>query len=247
MIEIMGELDRRQRRRYAEHLFPDEDTARPPYLAQKIDSPVIYARGKYPRHMEFFEAGATFRQRCFLAANRVGKTVVGAYETAAHLTGKYPDWWPGRRFRTPIRAWAAGKTNETTRDVVQAELLGGIFTEKGRKGFDGTGMIAGDTIGSVTWKQGVSDLADVIKIRHVSGGWSTLGLKSYQQGRGSFEGTAQHLIWTDEEVPEDVYGEMLIRTATTDGLMLLTFTPLEGLTPVVMQFLPEDMRPEAAT
>ncbi len=31
--------------------------------------------------------------------------------------GRYPDWWEGRRFSGPVRAWAAGKTNETTRDV----------------------------------------------------------------------------------------------------------------------------------
>ena len=36
----------------------------------------------------------------------------------------YPDWWQGRRFKQPITAWAGGVSNETTRDIVQAELLG---------------------------------------------------------------------------------------------------------------------------
>src|SRR5690606_24562571 len=98
-------------------------------------------------------------------------------------------------------------------------------------------------LGPVTWKQGVSDLADTIKVQHVSGGWSVLGFKSYQQGRGSFEGTAQHGIWLDEEPPADVYGECIIRTATTDGLVLLTFTPLAGMSEVVMSFMPKEMRP----
>jgi hypothetical protein len=53
-----------------------------------------------------------------MAANRVGKTEgAGGYEMTCHLTGRYPDWWEGRRFSGPVRAWAAGKTNETTRDV----------------------------------------------------------------------------------------------------------------------------------
>ncbi len=77
---------------------------------------------------------------------------------------------------------------------------------------------------------------------HVSGGWCTLGFKSYQQGRGSFEGTSQHGIWLDEEPPMDVYGECLIRTATTDGIIMLTFTPLAGLSEVVMGFLPAEMQ-----
>ncbi len=230
--------ERREQQRLFYRLFPDEDMVQP-------DGSVIHARHKYAKHLEFFEAGAGYRERCFMAANRVGKTLgAGGYETAAHLTGEYLSWWPGRRFDRPVKWWAAGRTNETTRDIVQATLLGSIAQRDGRKHFDGTGVIPGEALGSVTWKQGVSDLVDTIKVRHVSGGWSTLGFKSYQQGRGSFEGTSQHGIWLDEEPPLDVYGECLIRTATTDGIIMLTFTPLEGMSEVVMSFLPAEMRPQ---
>ena len=82
-------------------------------------------------------------------------------------------------------------------------------------------------------------------MKNVTGGWSTLGLKAYQQGRGSLEGTAQHGIWLDEEPPLDVYGECLIRTMTSDGIVMLTFTPLAGMSEVVMSFLPEMMAPNA--
>jgi phage terminase large subunit-like protein len=140
--------------------------------------------------------------------------------------------------------WAAGKTNETTRDIVQTTLLGEVIPGV-RKGVSGTGIIPGDTIdlGRIAWKQGVADLVDTVRIKHVSGGHSLLGLKSYQQGRGAFEGTAQHGIWLDEEPDLDVYGECLIRTATTGGIILITFTPLLGLSEVVLQFMPADMRP----
>lgn len=235
---LLAERKRRQGQRQFYRLFPDEDTIQP-------DGSIIHARAKYPRHMEFFEAGAQFRERLLCAANRVGKTVAGAFEVTCHLTGDYPEWWPGRRFRHPIRTWAAGKTNETTRDIVQSALMGAIVEGERRKGFSGTGMIPGKLIGPGTWKQGVSDLCDTVKIKHVSGGWSQLGFKSYQQGRGSFEGTAQHVIWGDEELPMDIYGECLIRTATTNGLLLITFTPLEGLTETVLQFMPQEMRPTA--
>ena len=36
----------------------------------------------------------------------------------------------------------------------------------------------------------------------------------------------------------------LIRTATTDGIIMLTFTPLEGVSEVVLGFLPAEMRPQ---
>ncbi len=69
-------------------------------------------------------------------------------------------------------------------------------------------------------------------------------MKSYQQGRGSFEGTEQHVIWLNEEPPMDVYGECLIRTATTNGIIMLTFTPLEGMSKVGLQFMPAEFRPD---
>jgi len=179
--------------------------------------------------------------------HNTGKTTAGAFELAAHLTGLYPDWWKGRRFLTAIRAWACGKTNETTRDIVQASLLGEVAFEGSRKTVSGTGMMPGHLLGQPSWKQGVQDLIDTIKVKHVSGKWSTLGLKSYQQGRGSFEGTAQHIVWADEECPLDVYGEIVIRTATTNGLVMLTFTPLAGLSETVLQFLPTEDRPDNLT
>lgn len=204
-------------------------------------------RELYTKHMEFFKAGAHYRERCFMAGNRVGKTIAGSYEVTCHLTGDYPQWWEGRRFNAPVRIWAAGKTNETTRDIVQQELLGNITFSGQRKLVDGSGLIPRDLLGQdagqLSWKAGVADLVDTIKVRHKTGSWSELGLKSYQQGRGSFEGTARHVIWFDEEPPLDVYGEALIRTATTHGIVLLTFTPLEGMSDVVQSFLPKEMRP----
>ena len=217
-------------------------------IAQLFPADGDRSRHLYRRHMDFFRAGSRYRERCFLAANRVGKTVAGAYEVALHLTGRYPDWWDGRRFDGPVRAWAAGKTNETTRDIIQRTLLGPVISPgSARKSVSGTGLIPKAAIlNRPTWKTGVADLVDTIAIGHVSGGVSTLGLKSYQQGRGIFEGTAQHVIWLDEEPPLDVYGECLIRTATTNGVVLLTFTPLDGLSDVVLAFLPVDKGGTAA-
>lgn len=216
-------------------LFPEE--------TKQVGDMIYYARRLYAKHMEFFAAGATYRARCLMAANRVGKTFsAGGYEMTCHLTGDYPTWWPGRKFRSPIRAWACGKTNETTRDIVQTTLMGDIEYQGNRKTVDGSGVIPRDKIGvdpgQLTWKQGVQDFIDTVKIKHKSGGYSKLGFKSYQQGRGSFEGTSQHVIWDDEEPPEDIYGEQIIRTATVRGILMLTFTPLEGMSDVVQRFLP---------
>lgn len=198
-----------------------------------------FQRSLYPKHMEFFRLGKDHKERLMLAANRIGKTEgCGGYEIALHLTGRYPEWWEGKRFQGPIRAWVAGKTNETTRDIIQRKLLGDICYEGTKRRVDGTGLVWGDSIGDIRWKQGVNNLVDSVAIEHVAGGKSLLGIKSYEQGRGSFEGTEQHVIWLDEEPPLDVYTECLVRTMTTQGIVLCTFTPLEGMSEVVLHFLP---------
>ena len=107
-----------------------------------------------------------------MAANRVGKTFAGGYETALHLTGRYPDWWEGRRFAHPIAAWVAGDTAETTRDIVQAALMGPLAEP-------GTGLIPADAIlGEPSKRSGVTGAFDTARIRHASGGVSLLGFKS---------------------------------------------------------------------
>lgn len=186
---------------------------------------------KYPKHMRFFEAGKQHKERFASYANRTGKTYgLGAFESACHLTGMYPHWWPGHKFDHPIEMWAAGDTSQTTRDIVQKELIG-------QPGEEGTGMIAADLLANIRRKAGIPDGIESFKVKHVSGGWSYCGLKSFDQGRRSFQGTAKHFIWLDELMPQDVYGECLIRTMTTRGLLIVTATPVQGLTPFVQDFI----------
>jgi phage terminase large subunit-like protein len=182
-----------------------------------------------PKHEAFFKAGLEYPERLFMAGNRVGKSIAGCYEIACHLTGNYPVWWVGRRFDEPVRAWAIGKDARAVRDTIQRELLGPI-------GEWGTGMLPAHTLGKAFGLQGTPQAIDVVKVRHKSGGWSELGFKNYQQDIGSFMGTSREVVWLDEECPLDIYNECNVRCATVNGIMLVTFTPLEGLTPMVVNF-----------
>lgn len=198
-------------------------------------------RELYPKHISFFAAGKEHAERMMIAANRVGKTEgVGGYETSLHLTGRYPAWWEGRRFDHPIKSWAAGDTSKTVREIVQEKLLGPV-------GQWGTGLIPADTIvGDPRRKQGIPDAVEIVYLRHVSGGVSTLVFKSYDQKRESFQGTEQDWIWLDEEPPEDIYLECVVRTMATGafkgGSIAVTFTPINGWTEVVEKFLNEQER-----
>lgn len=185
----------------------------------------------YRKHLDFFKLGKIHRERLFMSANRVGKTIAGGFEAVCHSTGIYPHWWEGRVFKEPTDGWAAGDTGQTTRDILQDTLLGYP------SGPMGTGLIPGHLIIQTRRRSGIADSVDTVKILHVSGGESILGFKSYDQGRRSFQGTGKHWIWFDEECPQDVYGEALIRTMTTEGVIMVTFTPLLGMTSFIQDFL----------
>ena len=231
--ELLKERDRRKRSRKLYTYYPDEGPLR---------------RELYVPHMRIFKAGNPDGDDCsvraILAGNRIGKSEgIGGYETALHLTGLYPDWWEGKRFNKPITAWASGKTGVKTRDILQQKLLGKISEP-------GTGLIPGDCIEKTRPKSGgVPNAVETALIKHVSGGTSVLVFKSYAEERKSFEGEEIDFIWADEEMPLDIYSECLIRLMPTvpgekPGHILCTFTPLDGMSDVVMTFLPDGKLPD---
>ena len=175
-----------------------------------------------------------------MAGNQLGKTWAGAYEAAMHATGRYPEWWRGRRFDKPVIAWAAGVTSVSTRDTVQRLMLG-------RPGQHGTGTIPKACLVDVQSARGTPDLADHIVVQHVSGGQSYIYLKSYEQGREKWQGETVDLVWFDEEPPEPIYTEGLTRTNATGGMVWMTFTPLKGMSDVVSRFLMEESPDRSVT
>lgn len=195
-----------------------------------------FCRSAYPVHCAFFDGGRDWRERCFLGGNGVGKSEgVGAYEVTLHATGRYPIWWTGRRFDGPVEIWVCGDTRETVRDITQAKLLGNVA--KHGDEVRGTGMIPKGAIKDIKYIQNTNRAADYATIKHVSGGDSTISFKSYDQRRAAFQGTEKHVIWLDEEPPMDIYLECLMRGRTVNGMIMLTFTPLSGITEVVEAFM----------
>lgn len=184
----------------------------------------------YPKHHTFFTAGKTHRQRLFRAANRVGKTTGAGAELVYHLTGIYPAWWDGKRFDGCTSWWVCGKSTETVRQILQPLLLGEV-------GDFGTGLIPAELLdhASLTDAKKASTGISTFRVKHTCGTYSQVEFKSYESGRSSFEGTARS-IWLDEECPEDIYAECLLRTMTGDNIFMFTFTPLRGATAVVLSF-----------
>jgi len=73
-------------------------------------------------------------------------------------------------------------------------------------------------------------------VRHVSGGISAIGLKSYEQGRKSFE-VSQALDLVRRGAAADCFGEMVIRTMTTSRHHLADIHAPPGMSEVVKGFV----------
>lgn len=187
----------------------------------------------YKKQKDFHNAGLAYRERLFMAGNQQGKTWSSAYEIAMHLTGRYPDWWQGKRFDAPNTGWATGITGETVRDTLQRLTMG-------RSGEWGTGTIPADCIIEIKRAQGISDAIDHVLVRHISGGISRIGFKSYVKGRESWQGESLSWVAYDEEPPIDIYLEGLTRTNATKGIVWMTFTPLLGMSDVVRRFIQQE-------
>lgn len=190
----------------------------------------------YQWQKDFHAAGLKNPERMVRAANRTGKTFSASCEISYHMTGEYPDWWEGKRFDRAIKVWASSVTNEASREISQAEMLGGLGDKLG------TGTIPKRCLGRITKRQaGVGDVVDTVEVKHVSGESSLMVFKSYDQGWRKFQGAQPEVIWLDEE-PDDyaIYTECMTRIMTCKGILIVTFTPLLGVTKLVEHFSDPD-------
>jgi phage terminase large subunit-like protein len=185
---------------------------------------------------------------CYVSGGAIhhnsGKTLACSYETTCHLVGWYPPWWDGFRFARPISAWAAGEDTKAVRESLQVTFLGPANQH-------GTGLIPFDAIVSAPPRSGVPEAVDSVTVKSAFGGVSRLVFKSYDQGRESFQAAKVDVVQFDEEPPISIYSEGLTRTMSTipgeaNGLVICGFTPLRGLSQVVLSYMPGGERLEGA-
>lgn len=187
-----------------------------------------FRRELYPKQMKFFEVGKDYPVVIFEAANQTGKSTAAMYEVSLHLDGEYPDWWPGHKFDKPITCWMVGYSSETVKKVIQKKMLGEV-------GDWGTGMIPRRNIDLETMADAKKADTPItsFRVKHKSGGFSTVEIKTYESGYRAFEGQSIELILMDEEPPLAVYAECSTRTIATGGKIRLSYTPLMGLTDTI--------------
>lgn len=205
----------------------------------------MHLTGRYPKAGEVFyptEDELRHTIRTTAPKDKQHTAALGLLENLRPLNlygaDVYPNGWQGRRWNRPISAWVGGKSSKETRDIIQKELLG----EPENPDLLGTGAIpkADIVTSSMTRMTGVSNAYDTCLIKHQSGAKSVLGFKSYDQGRERWQGVGKDVVWFDEEPPLSIYMEGKTRTNATNGMVLVTFTPLLGMSEVVRLFIHEE-------
>lgn len=191
---------------------------------------------RYAWQKRFIASTAQYSQVCLMAANRVGKTETGTYVDAIHALGEYPAGWTGHRFEHAPLIWILGYSGEKLRDLLQHPLIGS-YSEGSCDG----ALIPADRVLDII-PSGVPRLAKEIRVQHSSGGISRIQFWSYSQGQHALMGDSVDWFHIDEE-PKDttIYPQVLTRTATGDqgrgGRGILTFTPENGRTELVIKFM----------
>jgi len=197
----------------------------------------------YDWQLEFIKATKDHYECCLCAANQIGKTFLGTDIDAFHLLGEYPDNWEGHKFSFPPLCWGLGYSMEKTRDLLQTALFGKYINGV----FDG-GLIPKDRILSWESATGTPNAMRTVRVKHETGGTSSIQFWSYSQGQHAIMGDVVDWFHVDEE-PKDqtIRPQVLTRTINGDkgrgGRGIYTFTPENGRTSLVLKFM-EDASPD---
>lgn len=191
----------------------------------------------YDWQREFIKNTKEYMAVCLCAANRIGKTFTGTYIDAIHLIGDYPDDWEGHKFEGDMLMWLLGYSGEKTRDLLQQELFGRF-----QQGKLTGGLVPPELIIDHKSMSGTPGALREVRVKRKDGSIATCQFWSYSQGQHALMGDSVDWYHVDEE-PKDqsIYPQVLTRTATGDksrgGRGILTFTPENGRTELVIKFM----------
>ena len=154
------------------------------------------------------------RETWLIAANRGGKSEVGAVKTVLLALGMHPTI----AMPVPNRGVAVALSFELSLSVSLDKILTWMPRE------------AIESIPNMTTNK-------TLKIRDDWGG-SEIDFRSQDQGREKLQGMAYHHGWVDEELEEyEYYLELKTRLIDYKGYLTCTMTPLKGLTWVFMKIV----------
>ena len=180
--------------------------------AEKLDP---YRHGYEPKHWADADGLlASFDEVCVMGGNRAGKTEWAAKKVMQMLTSK-PD----------ARVWCIHTTSQSSiqmqQNVIWKYMPAELKTAKKTK----------VTNISYSQKNGFSDNTFILPNK------SQCFFMNYAQDKKVIEGGEVDFIWCDELVPLDWVETLRYRIITRRGKMAVTFTPVQGFSQVVKDYV----------
>jgi len=181
-------------------------------LAEKLDP---YRHGYEPKHWaDADKLLSEFDEVCVMGGNRAGKTEWAAKKVMQILTAK-PD----------ARVWCLHTTSQSSiqmqQNVIWKYMPAELKTAKKTK----------ITNISYSQKNGFSDNTFILPNK------SQCFFMNYAQDKKVIEGGEVDFIWCDELVPLDWIETLRYRIVTRRGKMAVTFTPVQGYSQVVKDYV----------
>lgn len=173
-------------------------------LRQTAQSPGVGAYKPHDSQLKFHSA--SHLEKLYIGGNRSGKTVANVAEQAMWLTGEHPyrDDIPP----PPIRGRAvAVDIEDGIKKIMLPELVKWIPMK----------YLINNSFEDSYDRQS--------RTLNLNNG-SFVELMSYEQDVEKFAGTSRHYVAFDEEPPEEIYNECLMRLVDTNGSYWISMTPL---------------------
>jgi phage terminase large subunit-like protein len=167
---------------------------------EDIQEHLLFTMRPVGKQTEFHQSPA--ESRWIIAGNQSGKSTAGAREAAWHATGLHPY----RDVAEPSIGWIITIDRTFVNEVLLPTLLP---------------LLPPSSVLRVV-------KGDVVHIEMQNG--SKIVFRTYGQGWQKFQGARIDWAWFDEECPEAVYDEVMVRLIAKQGNHWVTMTPLQGKT-----------------
>lgn len=195
-------------RRPKEETLSFEDVLRNISDSVKLQATRPNMHGYVPHDKQVQFHSASSRHRLYIGGNRSGKTTGGVLEDLWWLTGKHP-------YRKTPEGGIRGR-------IVGVDFINGI--EKILKP-ELMRWVPVSLLRDNNWSDSYDTLERTL---HFANG-SFVEFMSYDQKLDKFAGTSRHFVHFDEEPPQDIYTECLLRLLDTKGSWWMTLTPVQGM------------------
>lgn len=172
-------------------------------LKKLAQNPTIAAYKPLPHQERFHKSDKM--GKLFIGGNRSGKTVGGGAESVFWLTGKHPY---RELKRPPVHGRiVAVDFDQGVEKIVKPEI---------KKWIPPSLLVNG------SWEDSYQRQLRTLVLSN----GSTVEFMSYDQDVEKFAGTSRDFVWFDEECPEPIFNECMLRLVDVAGSWWMTMTPL---------------------